>query len=465
MNGYLLNREAGDLLPSQLRRTYNNKLIQALQPPNTRFERTRRIGAGQRQQNHHGESHEDEALAVAHHGGINSIAIDRFEGRYLLSGGADASIAIWDLESSSTTIANTSPARPLHTPLAAATKSDTNHTHGITQLSFYPFDSLAFLSSSYDHTLKIWSSETLQPSASFNLESVVYAHAVSPIAQHLLVACATQHPALRLVDLRSGAAAHALPGHTGALLSVAWSPVDEHILASAGTDGTVKFWDIRRSAALLAALDMEDSVGIMGYNGRGSGARPRTRGKAHVGPVNGILWTPDGRHMITTGHDEKIRVWSTITGANTLANFGPLVKNKNLSQLLPCLVSPEMTATGRDIMFFPSEREILMYEVYEGRLLKRLRPPGTLSTGAAPKVTQKQRITDLAWRPFDVELYSAHGDGVIRAWKPRVKEDVLLDEEEKMEREAEGVERERKRKVLEDVYRDFARKRVDFSLN
>ena len=459
MNGYLLNREAGDLQPSRLQRIQHDRLIHSLHPSKARFDRAARVHEIQHS-NIDDESNE-EALPIAHHGGVNSITMDRFEGRYLLSGGADASIAIWDLEAAKVTEHNS---KELYTPLATVGKSAATHTHGVTQLSFYPFDSLAFLSSSYDHTLKIWSSETLLVSASFNLESVVYTHAVSPIAQHLLVACATQHPAVRLVDLRSGAAAHALPGHTGALLSVAWSPVDEHILASAGTDGTVKFWDIRRSAALLAALDMEDSVGILGYNNRGSGARPPTRGKAHVGPVNGIVWTQDGRHMVTTGHDEKVRVWNTITGANTLANFGPLIKNRNFSQLLPCLAKPEVVATGKDIMFYPSEREILMYELYEGRLLKRLRAPGA-SAVTAPngKVTQKQRIVDLVWRPFDVELYSAHGNGTIRAWKPRTKEDVQQDEEEREEREADAIEREKKRKALEDVYQGFAKKRMDFS--
>lgn len=457
MNAFLLNRESGDLQPSQLQRIHHDKLIHALHPTSSRFERNL---PEQSQRSDDDLLLHDDTLPIAHHGGVNSITVDRFEGRYLLSGGADASIAIWDLEAEESIEDHL---KTLHRPLAAVSKSDQAHGHGITQLSFYPFDSLAFLSSSYDHTLKIWSSETLQVSASFNLESVVYAHAVSPIAQHLLVACATQHPAVRLVDLRSGAAAHSLPGHIGAVLSTAWSPVDEHILASAGTDGTVKFWDIRRSAALLAALDMEDSIGVLGYNGRGSGARPRTRGKAHVGPVNGLVWTQDGRHIVTAGHDEKVRVWNTITGANTLANFGPLVKNKNFSQILPCLAPSDIIATGKDVMFFPSEREILMYELHEGRLLKRLRSPG--AAGAGPpngKVPQKQRVVDLAWRPFDVELYSAHGNGTIRAWKPRVKEDVMLDDDEKAEREADTIERDKKRKALEDVYQNFAKK-VDFS--
>lgn len=388
MNGYLLNREAGSLSSSELQRTYHDRLLHALQPSNTSFERFKLSNRSQ------DEAGPDEKQSIAHHGGVNSIVIDRFEGRYLLSGGADASIAIWDLENARE---NEKENGVLYKPLAAVGKSEERHSHGITQLSFYPFDSLAFLSSSYDHTLKIWSSETLQPSASFNLESVVYSHAISPIAQHLLVACATQHPAVRLVDLRSGAAAHALPGHTGALLSVAWSPVDEYVLASAGTDGTVRFWDIRRSAGLLGALDMEDSVGITGYDGRGTGARPRSRGKAHIGPVNGIIWTQDGRHVVTTGHDEKIRVWNTTNGANTLANFGPLVKNKNFSQLLPCLASPSLVRTGKDVLFFPSEREILMYELFEGRIIKRLRVPGPVAAGGS-KVNQRQRIVDLAWR-------------------------------------------------------------------
>lgn len=169
----------------------------------------------------------------AHALGVNALTIDRFEGRYLLSGGADSSIALWDLEAQPTTWEDT----PTHTPLSVVPKTAEQHRLGITQVSFYPFDSLAFLTSSYDHTVKVYSSETLGLSASFDLDSVVYNIALSPIASHLLVACATQHPSVRLVDLRSGANTHALVGHSGATLSTAWSPVREHILASGATDG------------------------------------------------------------------------------------------------------------------------------------------------------------------------------------------------------------------------------------
>ncbi|KAI9852165.1 MAG: hypothetical protein M1838_001628 [Thelocarpon superellum] len=387
---------------------------------------------------------------------------------------------------------------------------------------------MPFLSSSYDHTLKIYSTETLTPSASFDLDSVIYSHDLSPIASHLLVACATQHPTVRLVDLRSGASAHALAGHTrGAVLSVAWSPVAEHVLASGGADGAVRLWDVRRSAGALAVLDLEDSVGIAGHSSLGSSSgRPREQGKAHTGAVNGVVWSDDGTHLVSTGHDQRIRVWDTDTGANTLATFGPAVRNSHLSTLLPLLTPSHLTDARKQVLFFPNEREILMSDLLEGRLLKRLRvpvlpllpppfpppplhprhPPSTPNTSSLPapsrtKTKQGQRsrknhITTLAWRPADViELYSAHSDGTIRAWAPRTSVDALVDADEDGEEDEhdadddendegdegdegddgedtesaggggggqKGKKRRKKKNVLDDIYRDLTRQKITF---
>ena len=297
----------------------------------------------------------------------------------------------------------------------------------------------------------------------------MYSHALSPIASHLLVACATQHPAVRLVDLRTGASAHSLAGHQGAVLSVAWSPREEHILASGGADGTVRLWDIRRSAGNLGVLDMEDSVGITGEDGFGKGARPRDRGKAHIGAVNGVVWTDKGDHIVTAGHDERVRVWDAATGANALAHFGPIIKNNHLSTLLPLLAPGNLVSQGKEVMFFPNEKEILMFDLFNGTLLKRLRAPGVAVAQARGSVGQrniKNRVTSLAWRAGDVELYSAHSDGVIRAWMPRTKEEVELDgddEADECDGDTEEESKKRKRNLLEDVYQDLTRQKVTFS--
>ena len=141
---------------------------------------------------------------------------------------------------------------------------------------------------------------------------------MSPIADHLLVACATRGPAVRLVDLRSGARSSVtLAGHAGPVDGRRVEPrPEEHVVASGGDDGTVRLWDVRRSAGRLQALDVERSGDDHG------GAKGRA--VAHAGPVNGLVWTEDGRHLVSAGHDERLRVWRMPAGTNTLANFWPV---------------------------------------------------------------------------------------------------------------------------------------------
>jgi DNA excision repair protein ERCC-8 len=96
--------------------------------------------------------------------------------------------------------------------------------------------------------------------------------------------------------------------------------------------------------------------------------------------------------------------------------------------------------------------------MFEGKLIKRLKAPVTSLAAvaeAAPsgKNTGSRRLKDLAWRPHNVELYSAQADGSIRAWKPPVADDS--DEGEELEEE-----RIMKRKALDDIYADLAKRQM-----
>jgi hypothetical protein len=77
MNSLLLNRSANLGHKHELQRFYNHRLLRALQPSDTRFEKARRNAPSSSSQilNDLG------ALSIAHHGGVNAITIDKFEGK------------------------------------------------------------------------------------------------------------------------------------------------------------------------------------------------------------------------------------------------------------------------------------------------------------------------------------------------------------------------------------------------
>ena len=463
MNSFLLSLQLGSVSQQAFIKAQNERLLRSLQAaPDVTFalKNAAREGNGA---DSTARVRLEQLGGVAHGAGVSSIAIDRFEGRYLLSAGADSSVAIWDLEAT-----GTAPGEPIaHLPLSHTARTSTTASLGINHVSYFPFDSLAFLTSGYDHHLKIFSSETLEASGKFDLGSTIYKHATSNVASHLLVACGTLHAPLRLVDLKSGASAHSLAGHSGSVLTVEWHPKNGNIIASGATDGSVRLWDIRRSASSLGVLDMDDSIGIAGYDGKGTGARRRERGRAHVGAVNGITWTDDGKYLVSSGTDERMRVWDMATGANTLANFGPTIRNAQNTALQPLLVPSTFTPPGSETIYFPNPQEILSFDLHAGALQRRLRVVGrTAPTGPAPSMRNlKNHTTSLAWRAHNVELYSAHSDGSIRCWRPRTWEDELVEQEEMEATRGTGidaVEKKRKRDELDQIVRDLTKKPVTF---
>jgi DNA excision repair protein ERCC-8 len=444
MNSFLLSLQLGSVSQQAFIKAQNERLLRSLQAtPDVTFalKNAAKEGTGA---DSTARARLEQLSGVAHGAGVSSIAIDRFEGRYLLSGGADSSVAIWDLEAT-----ETAPGEPIaHLPLGHTARTSTTASLGINHVSYFPFDSLAFLTSGYDHHLKIFST--------------------SNVASHLLVACGSQHPAVRLVDLQSGASAHSLAGHAGSVLTVEWHPKNENILASGATDGSVRLWDIRRSASSLGVLDMDDSIGIAGYDGKGTGARRRERGRAHVGAVNGITWTDDGKYLVSSGTDERMRVWDMSTGANTLANFGPTIRNAQNTALQPLLAPSNITPVGSETIYFPNPQEILNFDLHAGTLQRRLRVVGRAApTGPAPSMRNlKNHTTSLAWRAHNVEFYSAHSDGSIRCWRPRTWEDELVEQEEAEAAQGTGndaVERKRKRDELDQIVRDLTKRPVTFN--
>jgi DNA excision repair protein ERCC-8 len=544
MQACISARESGSLSRDAYKRTISTHLLKSFTPaPHLRFngDAASSLSSSSSQTPPNAALLNTPHSIAAHKHGVNALALDKFDGRILLSGGADGSIRLWDLESRvddsslSVTRANNhnstcnrhlpftfAPTATVPRAAAVAGSSLRNphatplpgHTHGVTHLDFYPFDPDAFLSSSFDNSLILWSTSQAKPAATFDLGATVYAHATSSIAPHLLVACATQHSSVRLVDLKSGAAIQTLVGSGsggGPVLATAWSPRDEHILVSGHADGSIRVWDVRRASAMIGLFDKEDSLGVVHRlrhavaSGASSMTRSRASAKAHADAVNALAWTDDGRYVVSGGLDRRIRVWDAATGANTLASFGPVVQNPT-ARHQTMIISPSVLTLGcREVLFWPNEREILALDLHEGKVLSRLRTPGipslptpsqtqTQSRGrgrggssqhqqpplSSSPVPSQHRITAIAWRGVGGHgrqsttrmggadaiggIYAAHADGQIRAWMPTLPgpdDDGEVDEDELVGgREAEKI---KKRKALNEAFMSLMAAPITFT--
>ncbi|TWW60556.1 DNA excision repair protein ERCC-8 [Takifugu flavidus] len=249
-----------------------------------------------------------------HGNGINTLDIETIEGRYMLSGGADGVIVVYDLE-------NFSGSQQYTCKAVCTVGRSSRHVHkfSVETVQWYPYDTGMFVSSSFDKTMKVWDTETLKPAEVFEFEGNVYSHHLSPIAKkHTLIAVGTKNPKIQLCDLRSGSKIHILQGHRAEVLSVRWSPRYEHILATAR--------------------------------------------------VNGLCFTSDGLYLLTTGTDDRMRLWNGATGENTLVNYGKVCNEsrKRLQFTVSRGCSPEF-------VFVPCGSSVAMYALHTGELITMLR--------------------------------------------------------------------------------------------
>ncbi|XP_038315312.1 DNA excision repair protein ERCC-8 isoform X5 [Canis lupus familiaris] len=370
MLGFLSARQAGLDHPLRLRRAESTRRVLGL------------------------ELNKDRDVERIHGSGVNTLDIEPVEARYMLSGGSDGVIVLYDLENSSR--------QPYYTCKAVCSVGRNHpdvHKYSVETVQWYPHDTGMFTSSSFDKTLKVWDTNTLQTADVFNFEETVYSHHMSPVAtKHCLVA-----------------------GHRQEILAVSWSPRCEYVLATASADSRVKLWDVRRASGCLITLDQ--------HNGKKSQA-VESANTAHNGKVNGLCFTNDGLHLLTVGTDNRMRLWNSSSGENTLENYcstEPLCMMQvyHISQVNYGKVCNDSRkglkftvsyGCSSEFVFVPYGSTIAVYTIYSGEQITMLKG-------------HYKSVDCCVFQSNFQELYSGSRDCNILAWVPSLYEPVPDDDE------------------------------------
>jgi WD40 repeat protein len=116
-----------------------------------------------------------------------------------------------------------------------------------------------------------------------------------------------------------------LPGHSGGMLAVCFSP-DGRLLVSGGKDETVRVWELTSAAQRLAINKVSGSVGALALTPDGRTLATGTftgvihlidlltgeelrRLEGHRGPITSLNFTDAGRTLVSTGADATVLIW------------------------------------------------------------------------------------------------------------------------------------------------------------
>ena len=171
-------------------------------------------------------------------------------------------------------------------------------------------------------------------------------------------------------------------GHKSAVHTLSWSPRDDYLLVSGSLDHSIRIWDIRRAQSCLKSIE-----------------------SAHDGSPQGLSFTSDGLHLISTGSDGFMKKWNTHSW--TFEAFQVQLRSKShqshqMSKTRPIITC--MKSCNPPLVFIPDYKNILMFELHSKKLVK------TFKGGHLGQV-QSLALLD------NGVLYSGGSDSQILEWK------------------------------------------------
>jgi WD40 repeat protein len=224
------------------------------------------------------------------------------------------------------------------------------HMALVRSMLFTP-DGKLLITAGDDKAIRIWdvasgrTLRTLRGQIGEGIAGKIYALAVSPDGKLLAAAGRMNfsrhgNHSIRIYDLKTAQISALLEGHSGAVLSLAFSS-DGRQLASGSSDGTAIVWDVKTRARLQHL-------------------------KGHASDVNRVAFTLDGERLATASDDRRVMLWRLRDGRQ-VARTAPL-----RGKVFGLAVSP---VTG-DIAASTQEGEIALLDDRTGRTIRSMSSEG-----------------------------------------------------------------------------------------
>jgi WD40 repeat protein len=281
-----------------------------------------------------------------HDGAVRSAAFSR-DGRLVVTGSDDGTARIWD----------TASGRTLRTLRG--------HEGPVTSAAFSPSGTLV-VTGGYDGTARLWNAEdgTLRKALTGH-KLPVFDVAFNSRGDRLVTA--GYDGTARIWDTATGRLVHILEAKDGPVFSAAFSPDGTLLATASGYDGNAHLWHADTGSRV-----------------------PLTLG-GHRGNIEKVVFSPDGRFIVTAGSDGTARIWDH---SGSLAHI--LLGHEGA--VFGAAISPDDTL----VVTAGTDGTARLWDARSGRLVRILGSGGTVFAAA--------------FSPDGDLVVTADDDGTARLW-------------------------------------------------
>ncbi len=194
-------------------------------------------------------------------------------------------------------------------------------------MAFSP-DGRTVLTASWDRTARLWDAATGRPIGQpMTHDDWVSSVAFSPDGRTILTG--SYDRTARLWDAATGEPIGEPLRHQHCVASVAFSP-DGKLILTGCYDGTARLWEVASGRPLGGLFRHQHTVISVAFSpdgrdrpdrqlrpdGAALGGRPARRAfPGHEGFIRTVIFSPDGRTILTASEDHTARLWDARTGA------------------------------------------------------------------------------------------------------------------------------------------------------